>query len=622
MPSNKLTSYEAGVKKGLAKIPAATQKKLDEGKPVPGNLKLLVEGLKEMAGDLEKDPKDRHGYMESDFIEAYAMTSDEEDNSLDLGAPPIATKKGKGKTKVKEEKEPTKKAGWKKRKKAEEEPVEEEITPNLPKKAKKGGKKTKKTDEKESSEIKTGSMAVEEEEPAMKSEENPIDAAQDQVETIDDVNAPSPRDPDEDYKFAMGDSGSEDDSDDEDFNAERVPSGDGSGRVKSKPLRSSSKSQKEAPKKKPTTMKHKIDKTVEKVKKAPSEKKRKIAEFKKCKESSDEFQPLFNLWKVALDASDIDGLVKVLTELLPLVQRIHWALLPLVITQLLNPAKKVLPDDRKEEYKQLKNALKSHYEATLQDRVPGFEMKKLFTEETLPPSKPEPTVVKQEGSKNQEIPTTAATGPPKAPLASPIQRIGSLEKVVESSSDCAIPLQKEVKVERKKFSLGKLMRPTETTKNVTKSASSEKLSTSIPSAKKQQMIPDWITGKLPIEAPTDETRSFALEFLRQAAPFIPHNHEVNHDAIAIALEAAIYRKYALGSEADDSSSKPKPEIEWVDDYWKKVDDIVVALSGDKRNGTISTLIAQGKFQSPDKVVQLSDEAIYDSFSGKPVFMSL
>ena len=58
-----LISYENGIKAGLNVIPAAVQKKIEQGRKLSILDGMVVNGLEEMELDLKKDPCDRHGYM-------------------------------------------------------------------------------------------------------------------------------------------------------------------------------------------------------------------------------------------------------------------------------------------------------------------------------------------------------------------------------------------------------------------------------------------------------------------------------------------------------------------------------------------------------------------------------
>ena len=639
-----LTPYETAAKKGWDKLPITLQKKLDEEKPVPPSHSQLVEGLEEMREDLEKDPKDRTGWTGSDFIEAYAITTDEED-SVPNDQPPIATKKNsKAKNKSIRKKKETNKTSGKKRKVKEQEEEEADYVmkqdelSRAPKQSKKG-KKSKRAKEKpeQASELASffslekgvkSELSDIKHEPAVKAEDRPADWVS-EVPAVDNhemtgpgIVEPAKLDLEEEYKFAMGDSGSDDDKYDEDFD-----DGDFGGAVDKadedlggdlvevaappKPKARRASKTKEAPKKKATKSKPKIEKNFQKVKKVPTEKARRKMEQKKFEESERELKPVLDKWQRALNDNDEAAIVKIFSKMLRLVERVHWALMPDVMKKYMKPSKNVIT--QKDDYKKLYEALKSHYASSQEDAIPGF--------------RPESTIVKDEmsaqtekksSSKLEDVPTKEVADTKNVPIpvkedtqkaimAPPIKRITSLEKVEEKAESEPAP-QKEVKVERKKFSLGKLMRPTsDATKGSGKGSSVGKSSVPTQSIQKQPTMPDWVTGALQVETPSDDTRVLGLEFLRQAAPFIPSSKGVDHDGIALALEASIYK-----------FMKANHQFNWAKKYWEKIDGIVVALSGEKDLGTISSMIAQGKFETADQVVGLADDAIMNSFLGRPV----
>ena len=93
----------------------------------------------------------------------------------------------------------------------------------------------------------------------------------------------------------------------------------------------------------------------------------------------------------------------------------------------------------------------------------------------------------------------------------------------------------------------------------------------------------------------------------QATPFIPNQKQVNTKAVALSLETCIYT-FARGATS----------LSWTDTYWAKIDDIVSAISGAKGPGSVAVMISEGKFQSPDEVVGLSDDSLLDSFHGMPI----
>jgi hypothetical protein len=282
----------------------------------------------------------------------------------------------------------------------------------------------------------------------------------------------------------------------------------------------------------------------------------------------------------------------------------------------LKATKKVLSEDQKETLKILRSALKTQYDLKKEGCPANFTPKRKYAEVDLvfvadtpaPNGSQASAFTTSDASKQLDLPANVASMeiPRRSQPPSPLRRSGSLEKVSEKpeQSTEGISQQKEVKVERKKFSLGNLMRPTsDGSKTPPKGPTSDRASSIVHVTQKQATLPEWVTGNVSLEIPTDDRRSFGFEFIRQAVPFI-QGKGIDHHCIACALEASI-----------DSWSRGN-----TDKYWKKIDDVVVALSGDKKVGTLASMIAKGVFKDPREVVGLSDALIYDSFLGKPLLL--
>ncbi len=603
------------MKKNLDQIPEATVKKYKEGKLTAAS-RLLVEGMMEMNEDLVKEPHDRFGWMSGNFTEAYLITSDEEDDPSPEKQPIVKKKKPKN---ISNDEKDMKKSSGKKRKQVDEESLKQEVPPVPPKKKKK--KKMKSSESAMSAFFAPPATLQTEPVPlqqgvATKVKQETVDIPlttipqnADKIGMTEFSNMPKREELDEDYKFAMADSGSDGDNDeDEDFNISGAPVGESSLPLNGK--KALSKDEKERPKKKEKKIKHKIEKSITKDKEVRSEEQRLKRAQTLFAISEKEFNPIFVRWQQAIDAQDEGGVASAIDDISSRAEKIHFSLMT-DINDLLKASKKILSDDLKDEMKKVRSALKVQYDEKKKDIPPDFKPNRKFVRveaqsfvETPTPSGP-PQPVKSNDSSN-----SVSEEAQKVVLSAPIKRVGSLEKVavkVEPKSEPEHVPQKEIKVERKKFSLGNLMRPaSEASKGLVKS---EKLSCTQLKQRQQQVIPDWVTGKSRPSKPDDDNRAFALEFLQQAVPFIPNGQDVDHGAIAHALEAAIYE------------SVKKNDPSWIDKYWKKVDDIVVAISGDKSPGSIAVMIARGEFQSPESVVQLPDTAIYDSFLGRPIFIS-
>jgi hypothetical protein len=607
----------------LDHIPEANWKKYEAGK-LSGNPRFFIDGILEMREDLPKAPHERLGYMRMDFLEAYAITSDEEDFGEEDGLgqadevvddQPSKTKK-KAKAKLTKVKEPKKPGG--KRKKGTEETLEEDDEAPAP--AKKAKKKKQKSGENHNADV-----AVKEE-PRHDLGHEPLEEHVSSFPLDDGNNGAMAtsvvvkrEEPDADYNFAMAESESDGErEDDEDFNLGTSAPADEGGPVKTKKkvAKASKVDAKEPPKKKEKKVKHKVDKVISKEKEVRTEEQRLKRAQKLFAISEKEFHPIFVAWQQAIEDKDEEKIASIMMDdISTRVEKIHFSLMA-DVNELLKASKRVLSsEDRKDALKTVRSNLKVQYEEKKREIPADFKPNRKFPKMEVPvevdtPLAPGPPVpVKSHESSNsllEEIPRTA--------LSAQIKREASAEKVVieKTEPEIVVSHPKEVKVERKKFSLGNLMRPTSDAAKVGIKMEKTTSSSSFPSAaqKQQQAMPAWVTGKVSFTKPDDENRAFAVEFLQQAVPFIPSaGHDVNHSAIAHALEAAIYESVKKGDPS------------WMDKYWKKIDDIVVAISGDKGPGSISVMIGSGEFESPESVVRLSDAAIYDSFLGRPVFLS-
>lgn len=86
-----LVPYETAVEEKMDQIPARIVKKLDQGQRLNGDMKTIVEGLKEGKEELVKDPIDRSGWVGRDFTEEYATGSGNYGPPSNM--PPVARRK-------------------------------------------------------------------------------------------------------------------------------------------------------------------------------------------------------------------------------------------------------------------------------------------------------------------------------------------------------------------------------------------------------------------------------------------------------------------------------------------------------------------------------------------------
>jgi hypothetical protein len=644
--SSKLVSYNDGVKKGYDKLPKAMQKKLDagDGKPLPAGLKQEVRALEEMKQDLEKEPHARTGLLlasEENYNEWDDDNEDDSDSELldddpidDPASPPKAKRQKKTKTKADGDNEEKTKVNPKSKAKSKKKsmPVEDENEPEpQPKKKAKSKKKDTKATAIVDDMADIGDNELDEEAKAPQRTEDAEGLERPQVE----VAAPPPvphvqkideepisTDEDKDDE-GYGESESEPDNDDDaDFDA--VTSlNKKSLNKKSKPKKKKNDA-KEAPKKKVIKTKTKIDsKVITKKKKAPGRKKLKEMEQAKFEELENKFLRLIQKWEQAIETQDAPKLNMILSELLTKVEDFSAPFVEEYNIPKMVKKTKLVEGHNIETRRQLWGKMKELYEKKKESVPEGFvaikrsdvpKAKKAAksvvpkNEEATPEAPPESTeaIGAEEGVKMEDSQESI----PAPSLSSPVKRNGSLEQMVPSERKAEPKISKAVaKPERKRFSLGSLgmgrVQSALTEPKLVSKSSTERTSLSGQAAQKK--IPTWISEASIKETPADENRSFALEFLQQAAPFIPSNKNVNYDAIARGLEEAIY-DWARGLYKEA----------WVDKYWEKVHDLVASISGKDGAGTLSTMISEGRYVSASEVVKLSEEALLCSFEGRPI----
>ena len=180
------------------------------------------------------------------------------------------------------------------------------------------------------------------------------------------------------------------------------------------------------------------------------------------------------------------------------------------------------------------------------------------------------------------------------------QRTGHPAAVAKKNHPVALP-----KPERKQFSLGKLM---------SKEKDSAVRKVGAPSVGPSK-LPSWLSGPY-VPSPQDdevlgdENRSVALEFLREAALQLPQD-KISVDSVAYSLEEAIF-KWAKKTIKDNQ------EESWAGRYWERVHAVVAAICGKKSMGTLAHQIMKGEFPTAEKVAELKEEKLLDSFEGRAI----
>jgi hypothetical protein len=224
---------------------------------------------------------------------------------------------------------------------------------------------------------------------------------------------------------------------------------------------------------------------------------------------------------------------------------------------------------------------------------------------------------------------------------------------------------------KKKFSLGTLMRPTSSSQssgqssaaNPSSSIRRESSSGSLSKVNRDGKTPMWTEVPATKDRPAFGSRALALDFLDQAVAFIPEGKKTNHDAIVRNLELAVFewatsegasgsnrlgatkepngrsvtakknengnatvKKDKQGSNGcdeenvrSDGRQEEDPDAPWVDEYWGKIHALAAGISGNEtKDGTLATLIAEGHFETAEKVVGLSDDELWKSFQSEPL----
>ena len=574
IPSSKLVPYEVGVTKGYGKIGNALQKKIDENKKLSKNDALFVKGLEELKVDLEKDPKDRHGQITLEIKEFWEFSDEEdeeEEDELESEPPtpePKVTKKRKKNTGDEDNKEDAKpkKRGRKKGSK------------NKPKKSKLEESPPTAIDSSSTEKDKTPKVV-----PMV-------------VEDIgdDDISSHEDKDDLEDVEPPT-----ESDDDDEDYDQEE------------KPKVAKKKKEKKPPKKKIQKVKAKSEKKRNRdgVKTDKQLRKSEQRRFTQCEIK---FTPLIQRLKDALGKQDKEALETLHKELLKNVNEFCASfILVYQMNILLKQSKKIAPDCT---YRvKLWQQLKAHYEAIQHECPSGFIPKKREQEERTEQKPPaEVSVPPPPAPSTDDVTTKADSSVPitdKPSISVSAEIIPSPSGLKRRETSESTPSKQSEK--KKKFSLGSYM----TKPNPNELKQTEKpvrVSSSGQLSRRQDAAPTWMcqASSSLRDNPSDKNRLFGLEFLQQAAPFVPQrDNKTNHDGIAREIEAAIF-KWSIGKEGTDK--------EWLGKYWEKLDDIVAALSGNDGGGTVATMIADGKFRSADEVVSLSENDISSSFEGKPL----
>ncbi|KAL3905043.1 MAG: hypothetical protein SGILL_009835, partial [Bacillariaceae sp.] len=631
----------------------------------------LQNGSVEMDQDLEKESSQRSGYLSRDFYEVYEHVLEPGQKYMSTPLPPVPYSEVPKKTKK----------GVKRKLVKDDEAVQSEKDQAAGKAAKKKKKKVAKSAKPADKEASTQESSVplkkrkkklkqvKEASDLQAHDENKQAVAQPQTKL-----KPSSLEEDrmsayDEYMLAMGEERSHGDTDDEDLDVAGLGSDDEedyamdnnyvsdsrSDQKKPRPVRSKDpkpKAAKEEPKRRGT--KAKIEKRRKGEKKAPAEGARRRAEQRRFEVCEQNFSPLIRRWKRAISNKDADQMARIYREVLGVVEKFSASFIQVhELSVRMKESKKILSND---ERKELLGKLKTQYSAKVKDVPAGFVPKRdsdepasasVKSEQKSPSRALTLQKLKSKTVANEEkdtVPRKKLTDvddsdekESNAAMANASAKDVDTKKERPSSQQVDLKqLAAPVLDKRKKFSLGKLMRPPSVTLLDDSSEAKQGVSahpraspaTIPPPSPRSKKTAIWLSqvSEVALQA-TDQNRVLALEFLRQAVPFVPLRKGVNLEAIARNLEVAIFdwasSEDMRNSSTANGSGNGESDGTGLDDaladtYWNKLHGLVAGISGKHKAGTIATMIGQGKFETPNDLVKLSDDTLFLSFQGKPL----
>jgi hypothetical protein len=656
LPENKLIPFELGKKRVESKLVSLGRKSR-----LKYNDELLQKGVLEMEEDLKKDPSERSGNIGTDFLEVYEHIIEPgqeyvpDPNHVVLASTPSKPKKAKG---VK-----------RKLSNADEEAPFQESAGEAPIKKK---KKKKKISLDETSAVEASLPLKKRKKKKKQLTDVMNDAGNDEVNKATHQGGEVQAAPLEEeqrmsaydeYVMAMAEERSHGDTDDEDLDVAGLASDEdvaddtypSDTKTEQKKIKAEKSNEpkttriKEPPKKKGTKAKAKIEKRPKGEKKAPTEEAKRRAEQRRFEMCEQKYAPLIRRWKKALMNKDADQISRIYGELLDVVEKFTAPFIQVYdLSARMKESKKIVNNEQR---KKLLGKLKDQYTSKSKDVPAGFVPEKATREPgpAVAAAKPE-QIVQQKVSTPEKVKSKKAMNEEKEskphkkkgndgdiskPDAGPSSpHIESLDRKPDSVPSHPLNAKQSAvsKLDKKKkFSLGNLMRPPSVplpedadTKQGSAIRPGESSATA-PIAQTKARI--WMSQVSDVALRVvDGNRLVALEFLRQAAPYVPLTKGINHDAIARNLEVAIYEWASCKDHINgvSLSSNGHGNVvhglgdENTDKYWNKLHSVVAGISGKRRPGTIAKMIGDGKFEAANDLVELSDDSLYQSFQGKPM----
>lgn len=609
---------------------------------------LLINGMREMEGDLAKEKGNRRGFLPTKFLEVYESEIMEPVGEDESFSNPKKNKKNKNKVNTKRKRSD--------QLQGDSTAVEDE-----------GKKKTKKGKKKAGKGIKSeGSKSLEEIRPKKKTkplqdyqgEDAKFASSEQAAEPSQENGAPRRLSAYEEYMLAMEEEdvsrgGTDDDeldaddipSDDDAVNERYLDDGTSMQKMSKKNRSGDTTTKKNLPKKKGTKAKVKAERRPKGEKKTNSMDARRRNEQRLFEECEKKYLPTIRRWEKAIDNKDADQVSRIYLQLLKDIESFSAPFMEEYnLNGLMKQSKLIVNNDKRKEVL----AMLSKVYKTKKPTVPiGFKA------ETQPPTSSTEQSLKAEskpnepsrstGDANLNAAGTKQEGKNISEVAKKkLSRSGSQNQNLDSNADGSqqtsshkLSVASTKMEKKKKFSLGKLMRPGSDTRLADKgdekpaSSSGRQQSSETSQKSKPIEVPVWLTECSSKETSLDDNRSLALEFLHQAIMHIQERkYKIIHDVIARNLESEIYEwtRHASASTGNSSTSRengnhdatPVDDDRWMDKYWSKVHDLAASISGKHRDGTLAALIAEGKFESPSDLVRIPEDDLWKSFMGEPL----
>jgi hypothetical protein len=372
-------------------------------------------------------------------------------------------------------------------------------------------------------------------------------------------------------------------------------------------------------------------------------KKKELDELRKCE---DLYTRLIRRWDNAIKTENIERLRRILNEANDVVEKFCYSFMIIYdLSNIVKDTKRVLKAANEDltQFTSLKEKMKVSFEAKRLLIPKGYVPKKLSnTTNTGAESKGKDMDTSNRGSKMNVTADINSKQPNESSLKNISKSSTETSQVLSQNSSTTSMMHPYIdKVTESKPSGMKPTVPRPVTSNVPKFKSllgniiqqQQRTSTSHGSSSNLRdetkgttgaqslvgHIPVWATNPTALEVPKHDTvRLLALEFLVQMVVNQFSDGVVNVDAMTRSLEDAVYRWAQKMVDSEPKGISNEVDRSWQIIYWQKINAIVAAFCGKQERGTFYTMFLQGKFDTPDKIVNISDDKYFASFEGKVI----